>query len=176
MNYETITKQEWVTVVQWISLRWDHLKWDDEQIKSLYEDYKMFPSDVVWTALNRYYDNGHKFFNSVEFRKACSDEYQNFARELDGKMRLTTGEVMELNKGGLIEFLESAGYESFAHAVYVIGHERYKAGKQTPTDGDMYKRPWEEAKDDWLMSFTPIWNLEFLKQKREREVKEKING
>ena len=176
MNYETITKQEWITVVQWISLRWDHLDWSDEHIKSLYQDYKNFPADVVWTALNRYYDNGHKFFNSVEFRKACNDEYQNFARELDGKMRLTTGEYMELNKGGLIEFLESAGYESFAHAVYVMGHERYKAGKKTPTDGEMYKRPWEEAKDDWLMSFKPIWNLEFLKQKREREAKEKING
>ena len=176
MQYQTITKQEWVTVVQWISLRWEHLKWDDTQVKSFYEDFRNFPADVVWTALNRYFDNGHKFFNTVEFRKACNDEYQNFARELDGKMRLTSGQVMELNKGGLIEYLEVEGYESFAHAVYMQGHKRFQAGKKTSTDGDTYKRPWEEAKDDWLMSFKPIWNLEFLKDKREREEKEKANG
>ena len=145
MDFETITKKEWITVVQWISLRWEHVKWDETQIKSFYEDFKQFPSDVVWTALNRYYDNGHKFFNSVEFRKACLDEYQNFARELDGKMRLTTGEVMELNKGGLIEYMEANGYESFAEAVYSEGHTRYKEGRQTKTDGEVYARPWVEA-------------------------------
>lgn len=169
MDFETITKKEWITVVQWISLRWEHVKWDETQIKSFYEDFKQFPSDVVWTALNRYYDNGHKFFNSVEFRKACLDEYQNFARELDGKMRLTTGEVMELNKGGLIEYMEANGYESFAEAVYSEGHTRYKEGRQTKTDGEVYARPWVEAKEEWLTSFKPVWTLDFLKDKRDKK-------
>ncbi len=169
MDFETITKKEWITVVQWISLRWEHVKWDETQIKSFYEDFKQFPSDVVWTALNRYYDNGHKFFNSVEFRKACMDEYQNFAREQDGKMRLTTGEVMELNKGGLIEYMEVNGYESFAEAVYCEGHNRYKEGRQTKTDGEVYARPWVEAKEEWLTSFKPVWTLDFLKAKRDKK-------
>ena len=37
-KHETISKGEWITIVQWVSLRWDNLNWDDEKIKSL--DYR----------------------------------------------------------------------------------------------------------------------------------------
>ena len=181
MNFETITKQEWVTVVQWISLRWDHLKWDDQQVKALYEDFKQFPPDVVWTSLNRYYDNGHKFFNSIEFRKSCLDEYQEWAREQDNKLRLTTGEIMELNKGGLIEYLKTNGFESFAHGAWSFFMDRLNNNKLEPYEthlGDVFEKnePWESAKDKWLQVFTPEWKMDWMERRREIREEEKANG
>ena len=76
---------------------------------------------------------------------------------------------MELNKGGLIEYMEANGYESFAEAVYSEGHTRYKEGRQTKTDGEVYARPWVEAKEEWLTSFKPVWTLDFLKDKRDKK-------
>jgi hypothetical protein len=181
MNFETITKQEWVTVVQWISLRWEHLKWDDQQVKSLYEDFKLFPPDVVWTTLNRYYDNGHKYFNSIEFRKACLDEYAFWSRENRNKLTLSTGEVMERNAGGLIEYLKVNGFESFAHATWSSFMERLNKDKLIKTERHLTKvfqknEPWESAKDKWLTIFQPEWKVDWMEERREVREKEKLNG
>ena len=52
LNLEkTITKKDWVDIVSWISTRWQNLNWTDQEIKSLYENYKLFPKDVMWTTL-----------------------------------------------------------------------------------------------------------------------------
>jgi len=181
MIYETITKQEWLTIVQWISLRWEHIKWEEQQIKSFYEDFKMFPADVVWTSLNRYYDNGHKYFNTVEFRKACLDEYQDYARDLDNKFKLTTGEIVEKNAGGLIEFLKLNGYESFAHGAWSMLMERLNNNKLEKYErhmSDVFEKneSWESAKDKWLQMFQPEWRVDWLEERREAREKEKSNG
>ena len=43
LNLEkTITKKDWVDIVSWISTRWQNLNWTDQEIKSLYENYKLF--------------------------------------------------------------------------------------------------------------------------------------
>ena len=47
---KTITKKDWVDIVSWISTRWQNLNWTDQEIKSLYENYKLFPKDVMWTT------------------------------------------------------------------------------------------------------------------------------
>ena len=52
---KTITKKDWVDIVSWISTRWQNLNWTDQEIKSLYENYKLFPKDVMWTTLFEYF-------------------------------------------------------------------------------------------------------------------------
>ena len=41
----TITKQDWISIIKWINVRWN-TGWTDQDIKSLYEDYKVFPTDL----------------------------------------------------------------------------------------------------------------------------------
>ena len=57
---KAITKSDWVNVVSWVNLRWP-VNWSDEDIKSLYEDYKVFPADVIWVSLQAYQKNGNEF-------------------------------------------------------------------------------------------------------------------
>ena len=49
----TITKQDWISIIKWINVRWN-TGWTDQDIKSLYEDYKVFPADIIWYALELY--------------------------------------------------------------------------------------------------------------------------
>lgn len=174
-KHETISKAEWITIVQWISLRWDNLNWDDEKIKSLYGDFRTFPPDVVWDALTIYFDNGHKFFNVVEFRKFCLDRYQDFMAS--GQKILTVSEVLNYgeNKGGLIEFLKANGYESFAHACWASMMKRFREGKaekyENQKDWDV-DEPWSSAKDRYLQTFSPEWTVEFLEARRDKKLEE----
>ena len=43
---KTITKQDWISIIKWINVRWN-TGWTDQDIKSLYEDYKVFPTDLI---------------------------------------------------------------------------------------------------------------------------------
>ena len=72
LNLEkTITKKDWVDIVSWISTRWQNLNWTDQEIKSLYENYKLFPKDVMWTTLFEYFKAGNEFFNQSKFFQNC---------------------------------------------------------------------------------------------------------
>ena len=54
----SITKQDWVGIVQWISTRWP-VNWSDDEVVSIYEDYKLIPKQVVWDSLFLYYKSYH---------------------------------------------------------------------------------------------------------------------
>ena len=67
---KTITKQDWISIIKWINVRWN-TGWTDQDIKSLYEDYKVFPTDLIWYALELYYKNNNEFFNTSKFISLC---------------------------------------------------------------------------------------------------------
>ena len=176
MNLEDgISKKQWIEVVQFINFRWDNAKLDDTKVKELYPDFAQFPEDVVWKSMNMYYEHGNKFFNVVEFRKLCSEQYQEYAREQDNKKALTMGEVISKDKGGLLEYLKLNGYESFAHAVWDVTMKRIRSGKATPTDDLSWdtEEDWTSAKPRWTQLFGKEMTVEQLQRKRDEELKSK---
>lgn len=162
---EGLNKKEWVTIVQWLKLRFSAIKWNDAEIRALYDDFKMYDADLIWTVVNMAYENNTDFFNASKMKAMCKEQAVNN----NNFPALTMGEVMANNRGGLIEFLEENNYESFAHAVWHAFIKRLRSGgalKTDPTDWDL-EQPWEEAKPRWLASFRPEWKLEVLKDRRD---------
>lgn len=177
MIVEGINKKQWIEIVQWINFRWDNAKLDDAKIKELYADFKHFPEDVIWKSMQNYYDWGKQFFNVVEFRKICLEEYNDYCRNLDNKQKaLTMGEVIKRDKGGLLEYLKLNGYESFSHAVWDVTVKRIKSGRALPTDDLSMdtEEDWTSAKANWNQRFKKDFSIEYLEKKRADELKPKL--
>ncbi len=164
-----LTKKQWIDLVQFINFRWDNAKIDDTKIKELYPDFAQFPEDVVWKSMNMYYEHGNKFFNVVEYRKLCKEQYQEYARELNDKKQLTMGDTISKDKGGLIEYLKLNGYESFAHAVWDATMKRLRTNPMPTDDTETWdaEEDWSSAKPQWLQHFKTEWSLEELERKRD---------
>ncbi len=169
---ETLTKKQWVEIVAWINMRWDNAKLDETKVKELYDDFKFFGEDVIWKSMQMYYDYGNKFFNLVDFRRLCQEQYQEYCRNLDNAKALTMGDVVKANAGGLLEYLKMNGYESFAHAVYDVKQKRVRAGKPFLNEDEYIdaELPYEQAKESFLQTFKPELSIAELEKKRdERE-------
>lgn len=166
---EHLTKKQWVEVAMWINMRWSNADLTEDKVKELYSDFKFFGEDVVWRSMQMYYDNGNTFFNIVDFRKLCQEQYQDYMRDLDNAKALTMGDVASLNAGGLLEYLKMNGYESFAHAVYDVKQKRVKAGKPFLNEDEVIdaELPYEQAKDSFLQTFKPELSIAELEKKRE---------
>jgi len=171
MNLEDgISKKDWIEVVQFINFRWDNAKIDETKIKEFYPDFARFPEEVVWKSMNMYYENGNTFFNVVDFRKLCMEQYQEYCKEIDNKKLLTMGETISKDKGGLLEYLKLNGYESFAHAVWDVTMKRIRSGRALPTDDTETwdtEEDWTSAKPLWLQHFKTEWSVEQLERNRE---------
>ena len=173
LNLEkTITKKDWVDIVSWISTRWQNLNWTDQEIKSLYENYKLFPKDVMWTTLFEYFKAGNEFFNQSKFFQNCHETWLRLEHEQENHKALPMGDVVSINAGGLIEYLELHGYESFAHACWDSMRKRFKAGRiekfeeKVAKDFDLNEE-WESARARFSEMFPIRRTLEQLKAKRE---------
>lgn len=160
----TMTKQEWITIVQWLQLRFTALKWNDRDIRSLYEDFKKYDAELVWEASNLLYDNNTEFMNANKL-KALVNELS--VSKAQGGNALPMGEVMQRNKGGLIDYLKANGYESFAHAVWDATVKRHKSGKALPSEPNIdTDEPWEVAKDSFLQTFKSEWRVDVMENRR----------
>ena len=169
---EHLTKKQWVEVAMWINMRWPNADFNEEKVKELYADFKFFGEEVVWRSMQLYYDNGNTFFNVVDFRKLCQEQYQYYARDLQNQKSLTMGDVADLNAGGLLAYLKANGYESFAHAVYDVKQKRVKAGNPFLNEDEVVDAdvPYEQAKDGFLQHFKPELSIAELEKRRdERE-------
>lgn len=166
----TITKQDWISIIKWINVRWN-TGWTDQDIKSLYEDYKVFPADIIWYALELYYKNNNEFFNTSKFISLCHESWLKIEQSKDEQNKLPAN-VLSSDKGGLIEYLELHGYESFAHAVWDTMRKRFKAGNVEKFEVEVAKNfdldeEWESAKQTFTFPINKT--LEQLKAKREIE-------
>tara|TARA_B100000029_G_scaffold359015_1_gene351849 strand:- start:939 stop:1466 length:528 start_codon:yes stop_codon:yes gene_type:complete len=173
---EHLTKKDWIAVVQWINMRWENAKLGEDKVKELYDDFKFFGEDVVWKSMQLYYENGNTFFNVVDFRRLCKEQYAEHIRDTKQKA-LTMDSVAELNAGGLIDYLKMNGYESFAHAVYDVMQKRVKAGKPFLNEDDYVDAdlPYEQAKDNFLQHFKTELSIDELERRRDKREKEKSN-
>ncbi len=171
---KAITKSDWVNVVSWVNLRWP-VNWSDEDIKSLYEDYKVFPADVIWVSLQAYQKNGNEFFNHSKFFEACHMTWKRLDEEkesLENNKQLPKGkDIYDQNAGGLIEYLELNGYDSFAHAVYETQRKRVASGQPFMNENEYIdpEEPWESAKESFLQRFPIHKPLEQLKAVRDKK-------
>lgn len=164
---EKLTKQEWITIVQWLKLRFTSLKWSDNDIRSLYDDFKMYDGELVWEACNLLYDNNTEFMSASKLKSLVHELFINTPKQ-DEKL-LPMGEVMRRNKGGLIEYLKANGYESFAHAVWDATVKRHKSGNIPKYERHLkidVDEPWETAKNSFLQTFKLEWKIEHLEQRR----------
>ena len=162
------SKKEWLTIVEWLKLRFSAINWNDAQIRSLYEDYKMIDPDVIWGACQLCYENNTDFMSSAKLMKVVKD-LQAIPKT---DKALTMGDVMRANKGGLLDYLKASGYESFAHAVFDAKIKRLKSGNALPyetTHWDL-EAPYKEQKDAWLQEFSPEWSIDYLEQKRDKQI------
>jgi len=153
-----LSKQEFVTMVQWINVRWNNNTWSNNaNVKRYYDEFKNFAPDTVWEALNDLFDKGLKFAPTPsEVKSQCVKVSQSHAGEYERRERQDIkGELpegaKEGNRIGLERYLDGMGYDSFWQAVYETGHKRYVNGTPDNNDGDYYKQPWEEAKE-WFLS------------------------
>lgn len=166
-----ITKQDWINIIKWINVRWN-TGWTDQDIKSLYDDYKLFPADLIWYSLEKYYKNNNEFFNSSKFISLCHETWLRLEQEQDDIKKLPAGDIMSNDKGGLIEYLELNGYDSFRHAVWDAMRKRFKEGRIEKFEVEVAKNfdldeDWESAKQTFTFPINKT--LEQLKAKREME-------
>jgi hypothetical protein len=162
------SKKEWLTIVEWLKLRFSSIKWNDAEIRSLYEDYKNIHPDHIWSASQMCYENNTQFMSSAKLMSVVKDIQTHHPKTKE----LTMGEVMNRNKGGLLDYLKANGYESFAHAVFDAKIKRLRSGKAMPyetTNWDL-EAPYETQKDLWLQEFSPEWTIEFLERKRDKQI------
>jgi len=152
-----LSKQEFVVVIEWINTRWNNNTWSNNaNVKRYYDDFKNFAPDTIWEAVNDLYDKGLKFAPTPsEVKSHCVRVSQSHAGEYERRLRQDIkGELpegaKEGNRVGLERYLDGMGYESFWQAVYETGHKRYVNGTPDKNDGELYKQPWEEAKE-WFL-------------------------
>lgn len=161
-------KQEWLTIVSWLKLRFASIKWNDAEIRSLYEDYKNIDPEHIWGACQLCYQNNTEFMSSAKLMSVV----KQLQREPKTENVLTMGEVMRQNKGGLLDYLKANNYESFAHAVFDAKMKRLRSGNALPyetTHWDL-EAPYETHKDKWLQEFQPEWTIEYLERKRDKQI------
>ena len=168
-----LSKQDWVTVVQWVSVRWP-VNWSDDDIVSLYEDYKVFPKDVVWKSLFNYLNGGHEFFNSPKFFQLCHETWLRLEKEGESNKALPMGKVADANANGLLQFLLINGYDSVRHAAYDFSQQRVKSGRAVGNESEIIDpdEPWESAQK-W---FEFPWNRTVEQLKAKSESQEGSNG
>ena len=69
-----------------------------------------------------------EFFNTSKFISLCHESWLKIEQSQDEQNKLPSN-VLSADKGGLIEYLELHGYESFAHAVWDNMRKRFTEGK-----------------------------------------------
>jgi hypothetical protein len=144
------SKKEWLTIVEWLKLRFSAINWNDAQIRSLYEDYKMIDPEHIWGACQLCYQNNTDFMSSAKLMKVVKD-------------------LQAIPK---LDYLKASGYESFAHAVFDAKIKRLKSGNALPyetTHWDL-EAPYKEQRDAWLQEFSPEWSIEYLERKRDKQI------
>jgi len=147
------SKEEYLIIINWINSRWvNNPIYTRENLKKYYDDFKHFTPDTNWDAINGLYDEGRKFAPTPSEWKARANR---LAEGTGGGGAVQYEAMLESgsNREGLNEYLSRMNYDSFWHAVYETGHKRYKANAlEKHEDPETYKRPWSEAKDDYLAS------------------------
>ena len=101
----------------------------------------------------------------------CHESWLKIEQSQDEQNKLPAN-VLSADKGGLIEYLELHGYESFAHAVWDAMRKRFKAGNVEKFEVEVAKNfdldeEWESAKQTFTFPINKT--LEQLKAKREIE-------
>ena len=147
MAKELLSKQEFVTIVQWINARWNNnLYTNNANVKRYWDEYKHFSPDTVWEALNDLFDAGLKFAPTPsEWKRQCTIVAQSHAGEYERREREDIkgelpfgGEAKMSNRDGLNKYLDGMGYESFWHAVYETNRKKLENGTletyQNPKD------------------------------------------
>ena len=160
------SKQEWITMVNWLKLRFASIKWNDAEVRSLYEDYKNIDPEHIWGASQLCYQNNTEFMSSAKLMSVVKE----LQRAPKTNKALTMGEVVQLNKGGLLDYLKANNYESFAHAVYDLKMKRLRKGgaiKSETTHWDL-EAPYETQKELWLQEFPTEWTIEYLERRRDK--------
>tara|TARA_B100000902_G_scaffold323158_1_gene316809 strand:- start:2178 stop:2708 length:531 start_codon:yes stop_codon:yes gene_type:complete len=160
MAKELLSKQEFVTMVQWINARWNNnLYTNNANVKRYWDDYKHFSPDTVWEALNDLFDAGLKFAPTPsEWKRQCTIVSQAHAGEYERREREDIkgelpygGEAKMSNRDGLNKYLDGMGYESFWHAVYETNRKKLENGTlEKYQDPKMFEQPWEKAKE-WFL-------------------------
>jgi hypothetical protein len=162
------SKQEWLTIVNWLKLRFTSIKWNDAEIRSLYEDYKKIDPEHIWGASQLCYQNNTEYMSSAKLMSVVLE----LQRAPKTDKALTMGDVMKANKGGLLDYLKANNYESFAHAVFDAKIKRLRSGKALPYETTHYdlEAPYETQKEQWLQEFSTEWTIEYLERKRDKTI------
>ena len=168
------TKQEWKTIVNWLKLRFTSIKWNDAEIRSLYEDYKNIDPEHIWGASQLCYQNNTEFMSSAKLMSVVKE----LQRVPQTNKALTMGDVLNKNKGGLLDYLKANNYESFAHAVFDAKIKRLRSGKAEKCETTHWdlEAPYETQKELWLQEFPTEWTIEYLERRRDKQIAGENNG
>ncbi len=168
------TKQEWITIVNWLKLRFTSIKWNDAEIRSLYEDYKNIDPEHIWGASQLCYQNNTEFMSSAKLMSVVKE----LQRVPQTNKALTMGDVLNKNKGGLLDYLKANNYESFAHAVFDAKIKRLRSGKAEKCETTHWdlEAPYETQKELWLQEFPTEWTIEYLERRRDKQIAGENNG
>ena len=112
-----------------MSVRWP-VNWSDDDIVSLYEDYKVFPkrcSLEIFIQLFKW-----RAWNSLtllSFFSCVHETWLRLEKEGESNKALPMGKVADANANGLLQFLLINGYDSVRHAAYDFSQQRVKSGR-----------------------------------------------
>ena len=123
-------KSEFIYWTNWLKVRWPNANLGEFQIKSLYDDFKIYEDNVFGQVLLDYFESGNEFLDWSKIKKRCK-EFQISAFEKQTQF-IREHKALESQKADppstLKLYLKQKGYESFAEAVFYKSKDLYKVG------------------------------------------------
>lgn len=105
-----MTKQEFLSNLNWAKVRWPNFSFDKNTVASLYDDYKGFSSTALAKALRLLYNGGNSYLDLPKLFKLTKDCYND---ELTSLPQLPQPKI----KNGLKDYLDKNNFKNLKDAI-----------------------------------------------------------
>ena len=134
-------KNEFIYWTNWLKIRWPNAKLNEFEIKSLFDDFKIYDDEVFGKVLLDYFESGNEFLDWSKIKKLCKEfQIQSFR---DKSQLLNEQKQLESKKAdppsSLQSYLKMLGYKTFAEAVFYKTQDLYKFGGLRDWQREIFK-------------------------------------
>tara|TARA_R100000278_G_scaffold122496_2_gene108848 strand:- start:533 stop:1027 length:495 start_codon:yes stop_codon:yes gene_type:complete len=152
-----MTASEWANCVNVMRLKWTNFHWDEETIKSVYNDLKGIHIKYVEKAIEQFFKKG------TEFPPNPSQIYSTATEIMRYDMTNTDQPQIEYKGISLREFLKLKGWESVAEGMYHFGRARQLKGIKEVYETFDYSKEWNDGGKEAYIEHTGMGSSGLIK-------------
>lgn len=144
-----MTANEWTQIVHVMRLKWPNFNWEDDTIKSVYNELKSIDARYVEKSIEQKFKAGTQFPPNPSEIYASAMEIMRYDKSSDNEIP-----QIEEHSCTLQEYIQSQGWESVAEGMYHFGRERYLKGTQEKHEDFEYDLEWNKGgKEKYIERF-----------------------